>query len=97
MVIVTITPGQIQAWVGLELDGKATGVADPYGASGTEGNGSFWELSARIIYQDSFGPFDTEVHWLGQAARSIGDIPFRIVPSESPFRSLEMEQVHSQV
>lgn len=88
--------GECPAWVGLELDGKATGVADPYGATGTEGNGSLWELSARIMYQESFGIIDTEFHWLGQSTYTTGEIILLTVPSDPPFRSLELEQVHSQ-
>ena len=84
------------AWVGLELNGKATGVADPYGATGSEGNGSLWEFSGRAMYQESFGRLDTEFHWLAQSIHSTGNLPFAQVTSGSPFRSFDLEKVHSQ-
>jgi hypothetical protein len=82
--------------VGLELDGKVTGVADPYGATGSEGDGSLWEFSGRVMYQESFGRLDTEFHWLGQFVYSTGNIMLAPVTSGSPFRSLDLETVHSQ-
>ena len=96
MTIILAAPGQIQAWVGLELDAKTTGVDDPYGATGTEGSGWLWEFSARIMYQDRFGPLDAEIHWLGQSAHISGDILFSPAPLESAFRILDLENVHSQ-
>lgn len=90
------TPGQSSAWVGLELDAKVTGIADPYGATGSEGNGSLWEFSGRVMYQESFGRLDTEFHWLAQSIHSTGDIRFSLTPSGSPFRNLDLETVHSQ-
>jgi hypothetical protein len=82
--------------VGLELDAKATGVADPYGASGSEGSGSLWEFSGRAMYQQNFGSLDTEFHWLGQATRSTGIITLLHVLTDSPFRSLDLEKVHHE-
>ena len=96
LVMAVLIPGQAWAWVGLELDGKVTGVADPYGLTGSEGTGSLWEFSGRLIYLESFGPFDAEFHWLGQVNHSAGDISFSSVSSGSPFRSLDLESVHSQ-
>ena len=90
------SPDQTWAWVGLELDAKATGVADPYGASGSEGNGSLWEFSGRAMYQQNFGSLDTEFHWLGQAIRSTGIITLLPVLTDSPFRSLDLEKVYSE-
>ena len=69
-----IPAGECPAWVGLELDGKVTGAADPYGVTGSEGNGSLWEFSARPMYQESFGHFDTEFHWLAQIVQTTGHI-----------------------
>jgi len=89
------SPDQTWAWVGLELDGKFTGIADPYGATGSEGNGSLWEFSARIMYQESFNSIDTEIHWLGQTVHSTDDITL-LPRSTSPFRSLDLETVHRQ-
>jgi hypothetical protein len=48
------------------------------------------------MYQESFGSLDTEFHWLGQSIHSTGDIRFSLVPAGSPFRSLDLETVHSQ-
>jgi hypothetical protein len=90
------SPDQTWAWVGLELDAKATGVADPYGASGSEGSGSLWEFSGRAMYQQNFGSLDTEFHWLGQATRSTGIITLLPVSTDSPFRSLDLEKVHHE-
>jgi hypothetical protein len=84
------------AWVGLELDGKVTSIADPYGATGTQGSDSLWEVSGRAMYQESFANLDTEVHWLGQATQWTGDIRLPTVSSGSPFRSLDLETVHHQ-
>ncbi len=89
-----IPAGECPAWVGLELDGKVTGAADPYGVTGSEGNGSLWEFSARPMYQESFGRLDTEFHWLGQVIHSAGDIRFSPISSGSPFRILDMENVN---
>jgi hypothetical protein len=96
VMIIGSSPGQSSAWVGLELDGKITGVADPYGAAGSEGEGSVWEFSGRVMYQESFGPVDAEFHWLGQSVHSTGNITLEPVASGSPFRSLDLENVHSQ-
>ncbi len=96
ILIIVSSPDQTSAWVGLELDGKVTGVVDPYGATGSEGHGSLWEFSGRAMYQESFGSLDTEFHWLGQSVHSAGDIRFSLVPSGSPFRSLDLETVHRQ-
>ena len=84
------------AWVGLELDGKFTGIDDVYGVTGSEGRGSLWELSGRAMYQESFGHFDTEFHWLAQLVQTTGHI--RLTPriSSSPFRSLDLQKVHYQ-
>jgi len=89
-------PHQTRAWVGLELDAKATGIADPYGATGSEGSGSLWEFSGRAMFQQSVGPLDGEVHWLAQSNHMAGDITFPLVPPGSPFRYLDLEAVHSQ-
>ncbi len=94
--LVLLIPAECPAWVGLELDGKATGISDPYGTTGSEGNGSLWDLSARVMYQDSSGPLNAEVHWLAQALQSDGDIIFSLAPSKTPFRSLDLENVHSR-
>jgi hypothetical protein len=94
--IIGSSPGQSSAWVGLELDGKVTGVADRYGATGSEGNGSLWEFSGRVMYQGSFGPLDAEFHWLGQLIHSTGNISLPPATSGSPFRSLDLENVHGQ-
>lgn len=96
LAVTLAAPGQVRAWVGLELDGKATGVADPYGATGTEGSGSLGEFSARVMYQDNLGPLEAEVHWLGQFAHTTGDTSFSTGPLPSPFRILDLETVHSQ-
>jgi hypothetical protein len=96
LALIGSSPGQSSAWVGLELNGKATGVADPYGATGTEGSGSLWEFSGRAMYQESFGRLDTEFHWLGQAVHSAGDIVLSPASPGSPFRILDLEKVHSQ-
>ncbi|MDF1525759.1 MAG: hypothetical protein RRA15_12015 [bacterium] len=96
MWLLLVPPVECPAWVGLELDGKIAGVRDPYGATGTEGSGSLWEFSGRAMYQESFGHLDTEFHWLGQYLHSTGEIRFAPVSSESPFRSLDLEKVHSQ-
>jgi len=96
LAIICLAPVQGSAWVGLELNGNATGVADPYGATGTEGSGSLWEFSGRAMYQESFGRLDTEFHWLGQAVHSAGDIVVSPASPVSPFRILDLEKVHSQ-
>jgi hypothetical protein len=94
--ILVIPAGKCLAWVGLELDGKATAAADPYGATGQEGHGSLWELSGRLMFHESFGRLDTEFHWLGQGIRAAGDTRLLTEPSGTAFRSLDMEKTHSQ-
>jgi len=94
--IIGSSPGQSSAWVGLEFDGKVTGIDDRYGVSGSEGNGSLWELSGRVMYQESFGRLDTEFHWLGQLVNSTGNIMLPPTASGSPFRSIDLETVHTQ-
>jgi hypothetical protein len=96
VILLLVPAGECLAWVGLELDAKATGVADPYGASGSEGSGSLWEFSGRAMYQQNFGSLDTEFHWLGQATRSTGIITLLHVLTDSPFRSLDLEKVHHE-
>ena len=76
ILIVTVgTAGPIQAWVGLELDARSTGIEDRYGATGTESRGAVLELSGRVMYQVNSGALDAELHWLGQAETLAGDIP----------------------
>ena len=89
-------PDQTRAWVGLELTGKATGIEDTYEATGSENSGSLWEFSGRVMYQESFGRLDTEIHWLGQFNKSTGDLVFPPELPESPFRILDLEKVHHQ-
>jgi len=88
-------PDQARAWVGLELDAKATGIENPYAAAGTKDDGSLWEFSARTMYQQNLGKLDAELHWLGQASRRTGDISTLAISPGSPFRSLDLETVHS--
>jgi len=80
--------------VGLELDGKATGIADPYGSTGAKGSGSYWEFSGRTMLQESLGPLDGEVHWLAQAALLTGELDFPLDVPASPFRYFDLETVH---
>lgn len=94
--LLLLPAGECPAWVGLELDGKATGIADPYEAAGSENSGSLWEFSGRVMYQESFGRIDTEVHWLGQFDQVTGDLDLPPVLQESPFRILDLEKVHDQ-
>jgi len=95
-ILILATPGQIRAWIGLELDAKATGVADPYGATGSKSSGSLWEFSGRVMLQQSMGPLDAEIHWLAQSNHRAGDITSPLMPPGSPFRYLDLEAVHSQ-
>ena len=94
--MVLALPGHVMAWVGLELNAKGTAVDNRYGLAGTEGRGSLWEFSGRIMYQDSFGSLDAELHWLGQGAFTAGDVDLEPGPQSSPFRYLDMETVHSR-
>jgi hypothetical protein len=94
--VLLIPAAECPAWVGLELDGKATGIVDPYGVTGTEGSGSLWEFSARAMYQNSLGSVDVEAHWLVQLLHSGGDIRIPLTPEKSPFRSLDLENSHVQ-
>jgi hypothetical protein len=82
--------------VGLELDGKITGIADPYGSTGSKSSGSLIELSGRAMVQESLGPLDGEVHWLAQSALLTGDLNFPLATPASPFRYLDLESIHSQ-
>jgi hypothetical protein len=96
LMLAVFIPGQTRAWVGLELTGKATGIADPYEAAGFENSGSLWEFSGRVLYQESFGKLDAEVHWLGQSSSVTGDLQYLPVSQESPFRILDLEKIHTQ-
>jgi hypothetical protein len=89
-------PDQTRAWVGLELNGKATGIQDLYEATGSDNSGSLWEFSGRVMYQESFGKLDTEVHWLGQFIQVTGDLDLPPILQDSPFRILDLEKVHHQ-
>ena len=93
-ILLLIPAEECPAWVGFELDGKFTGIDDPYGATGAEGYGSLWELSGRVMYLESFGTLDTEFHWLGQLTRSTGIITLSSHSADTPFRSLNLERVH---
>ena len=91
-----VPAAECPAWVGLELNGKATGIADPYEATGSDNSGTLWEFSGRVMYQESFGKLDTEIHWLGQLNSVTGDLNFLPISQESPFRILDLEKVHNQ-
>lgn len=96
MIVITlfVLPTKSLAWVGLELDSSFTDIADPYDMPGYGGDGGRWETSGRIMYQESFGPVDTEFHWLATALGSFGDIEPSSAGGESPFRILDLEDTH---
>ncbi len=90
----TIISGESVAWVGVELDSGLWATADPYEVLGDEGDGGTWELSARIMYQESFGSADAEIHWLATALGSFGKTEPAVPDGDNPFRSLDIEDTH---
>jgi len=84
------------AWVGFELDGKTTSTYTPYEISGIKGYSSQYEVTARLMYQDSFSGFDTEVHFLGGLLGTSGALPSPASPRGSPFRYLDLESVYRE-
>jgi hypothetical protein len=82
------------SWVGLELDGSATALNDTWETVG--GDGGQWGLSGRIVIQEPLSPFDLELHWLATEKRAFGETLFIDTDGKSPFRTLDMEKVHSR-
>lgn len=78
----------------MEFDSSLTGISDPYEIPGYGGEGGLWEISGRFTYQDSYGPVDAELHWLGSALGSLGDIELAPIDQDSPFRLLDLEDIH---
>lgn len=92
--LMAVAPSESVGWMGVEFDSRLTGIADPYEVLEPEGDGGMWELSGRIMYQESFENLDAEVHWLATALGSFGEIDTPVPFGSNPFRSLDLEGTH---
>jgi hypothetical protein len=84
------------AWVGVEFNGKLTGIADPYEAPGVGGDGGILELSGRFMYQESLGVLDAEVHWLANLSETFGEQRIKDAPDGQPFRIFDLKNAHHE-
>ena len=93
MAFILLVPSVGLAWFGLELNAGLTARSDPYEAA-EGGEGGLWDLSGRAMFSESSGAMDAEIHWLAAALGSFGDQPVLSLTEPSPFRSLDLEDIH---